>query len=445
MIWTSARPTSTPAEVSASVRRWAASPSSAGDSWALACRERTVETTEVGEHREAHHGDADAEPLDLGADDQPVGRLVDDDPGADQDQHPLDRRRQALDLLVAVGVVGVGRLVGFADRDEGDDRGDQVDQRVDRLGDDRDRAGDRPGGQLDRDQERVGGDRERRRAALGADHRPPPPPPAPRCAASMPRGAAAVADRVLLGRAQLGHRALVVGAGVVGDEGRVVAEAAARRARSLDQPALAARLEDVLGAVRVDQGQRADVGGAAVAAGGGDLAQQLVQVLLVAGALAAVAGRVDPGRAAERRRPRSRSRRRSPPRRSPRARPAPCQRVRGEAVAVLGRQLEPRPAAAPARPPAAVRASRAACACCRWRRSSRPLPAPAPPAGGRSPPRRGRAARRARRARAASARPSPAPRPGRRRRSSRRWRRPRRSSPRSSRGRRAPGRRPCRR
>ncbi len=128
---------------------------------------------EVGQHREAHHGDADAERFDLGADDEPVGRLVDDDPGADQDQQPLDRRRQALDLLVPVGVLGVGRLVGLAHRDEGDDRGDEVDQRVDRLGDDRDRAGDRPGGELDRDQQRVGGDRERRRAALGADHRAP--------------------------------------------------------------------------------------------------------------------------------------------------------------------------------------------------------------------------------------------------------------------------------
>ena len=154
---------------------------------------------EVGEHREAHHRDADAERLDLGADDQPVGRLVDDDPGADQDQHPLDRRRQALDLLVPVGMVGVGRLVGFADRDEGDHRGDQVDQRVQRLGDDRDRAGDRPGGELDRDQRRVGGDRERRRAALGADHRPlGGAPRARQVRGEHAGGAAAVADLVLL-------------------------------------------------------------------------------------------------------------------------------------------------------------------------------------------------------------------------------------------------------
>ena len=190
---------------------------------------------EVGEHRDAHHGDADAERFDLGADDEPVGRLEDDDPGADQDQHPLDRRRQALDLLVAVGVVGVGRLVGFADRDEGDHRGDQVDQRVERLGQDRDRAGDRPGRELDRDQRRVRRDRERRRAALGADHRPVRAAPrAARWAASMRAARPRWLISFFSSSEQLGRGAIVVGPGVVGDEGRVVAEAA-RASRLLDQ------------------------------------------------------------------------------------------------------------------------------------------------------------------------------------------------------------------
>ena len=168
--WTRARPKSTPAEVIASVRRCAASPSSACDSCAFAWRERTEETPRLATTEKAITAMPTPSRSTLGADDQLVGRLVDDHPGADQDQHPLDRRRQVFDLLVAVGVLGVGRLVGFADREEGDDRGDQVDQRVDRLGDDRDRAGDRPGGELERDQDRVGGDRERRRPALGADH-----------------------------------------------------------------------------------------------------------------------------------------------------------------------------------------------------------------------------------------------------------------------------------
>ena len=200
------------------------------------------------------------------------------------------------------------------------------------------------------------------------------PRPAPSGApASMPRRAAAVADLVLLGVAQLGGGALVVGAGVVGDEGRVVAEAALA-ARLLDQAPLPARLEDVLGAVLFDQGERADVEAPALVAGRGDLAQELLQVLLVARPLAAVAGRVDPRAPVERRPRRCRSRRRRPPRRSPRAPPAPCP-ARSRRTTRRPRAAARRPpAAAPARPPAAARAARAACACCRWRRSSARYP-----------------------------------------------------------------------
>jgi hypothetical protein len=48
-----------------------------------------------------------------------------------------------LELLVAVAVLGVGRLLGLAHGEERDQRRDQVDARVDRLGEDRHRAGDR--------------------------------------------------------------------------------------------------------------------------------------------------------------------------------------------------------------------------------------------------------------------------------------------------------------
>ncbi len=259
--------------------------------------------------------------------------------GPDQDQHPLDRRRQALDLLVAVGVLGVGGLVGFADRDEGDHRGDQVDQRVDRLGDDRDRAGDRAGGELDRDQDRVGDDRESRRPALGADHGDDRV-PAPRCSASSRAAMPAVADLVLLGLAQLRHRPLVLGPGGVRDEGGVVAEAALTP-WLLDQPPLAAPFEDMLGAVRFDQREGAGVVGAPAATGRGDLAQELVEVLVVACAGTAVTGRVDSGPAAERdgADPRVVGDRRLPGRgvRGLRL----VERDRGEVITVLGRQLDP--------------------------------------------------------------------------------------------------------
>src|SRR6186997_62299 len=107
-----------------------------------------------------------------------------------------------------------------------------------------------------------------------------------------------MADRLLLGERELGEGALVVAAGLVGDEDGVVAEAAAAAALA-QQRALAAGFEEVLVAALVDEGDRADVGGAAVAVGGRDFAQQLRQVLLVAGAFAGVAGGVDPGGAAE--------------------------------------------------------------------------------------------------------------------------------------------------
>ena len=169
--WARARPTSTPAEVSASVRRCAASPSSACDSSPWPGARGREETPRLATTEKAITAMPMPSRSTLGADDQLVGRLVDDHAGADQDQHPLDRGREVFDLLVAVGVLRVGRLVGFADREVGDDRGDQVDQRVQRLGQDRDRAGDRASGELDRDQGRVGGDREPGRTPFGADHR----------------------------------------------------------------------------------------------------------------------------------------------------------------------------------------------------------------------------------------------------------------------------------
>ena len=113
------------------------------------------------------------------------------------------------------------------------------------------------------------------------------------------RGAAAVADRVLLLRGQLGHGPLVTGV-VVRHEGGVVAEAALA-ARLVRQPPLAAPVHDLLAPARLHVGQRAHVRHAAVAVRR-HLAEQLRQVLLIAGALPRVAGRPYPRRAAEGRR-----------------------------------------------------------------------------------------------------------------------------------------------
>ena len=238
----------------------------------------------------------------------------------------------------------------------------------------------------------------------------------------QPSRPAAVADLVLLGLAQLRHRALVVGPGGVGDEGRVVAKAAlaARLARSGGprsaprRPARSRRLRPGparSGRPLADHRRRPSTS-----------RSSFVEVLLVA-------------RASARRSGRSRSPARPPsavasiPESSPIAASpvAACaarafsSAMAGEGVTLLGRQLDPRREAAPARAPgSSSRISRSLCLLA-WRRSTiatqRQLPAPAPGASARSPSRPGRAAHRARRERAACARPSPAPRPVHRRRS----------------------------
>src|SRR5881394_1045251 len=108
-----------------------------------------------------------------------------------------------------------------------------------------------------------------------------------------------MADLVLLRLADLRIGARVRRSGGIGDEGRVIAEPA-RAARPLDQMALTTRLEDMLGPIGFDQRQRTDVVSAPLVSGCRNLGQQLLQILLVTRALAAVPCRVDAGTAAER-------------------------------------------------------------------------------------------------------------------------------------------------
>ena len=317
--------------------------------------------------------------------------------------------------------------------------------------------GDRPRHELQHDQSGVRGDRERGRARLARRASGSSTPAGPRVMRASPsqsqegaRGAAAMADRVLLLDGQLGHRAAVVAVG--GHERRVVAEAAVA-ARLVRELTLAALGEHARLAARLGVRQRAHVGHAAIAVVG-HLVQQLRQVLLVAGALAGVARRPHPGPAVRARRPRSRSRRRPPA--SPVARAAALglhARVLLERLARLRRQLDVVRQRHELVRRRAARGTRAACARCAWRgRASRrervrqrprdrglrgaDLLDPAAP--------RARAARPARRATAACARRWPAPRRGRRRPSSPRSRPPRPSSPPGSRGRAARGRPPSR-
>ena len=68
------------------------------------------------------------------AEKQPLQRLQDDVQGGEQQQAGFDKRRKILDFAVAVGMIGIGRPVGNAHRQIGDDRGDQVQARMQRLG-----------------------------------------------------------------------------------------------------------------------------------------------------------------------------------------------------------------------------------------------------------------------------------------------------------------------
>ena len=97
---------------------------------------------------------------------EPVPRLRDDHGGADEDEQALERGRQVLCLLVPVGVRLVGRLVGLADREQRDERREQVDARVHGVGEEGDRTGYPGRHELEHDQRRVRADRQGRGAGL---------------------------------------------------------------------------------------------------------------------------------------------------------------------------------------------------------------------------------------------------------------------------------------
>src|ERR687897_621475 len=102
-----------------------------------------------------------------------------------------------------------------------------------------------------------------------------------------PRCSPAMADRVLLGRGELGHRPGALRARALRNKRRFIPEAAAPPRLRREGP-LAAAFEEALLAVLGDERDRAYVGDPSVV-DPGQLAEQLAQVLLVARALAGVA------------------------------------------------------------------------------------------------------------------------------------------------------------
>ena len=236
---------------------------------------------------------------------------------------------------------------------------------------------------------------------------------------SVAGGAAAVADGVLLGRRELGHRAPVVA--VVGDEDRVVAEAARRRGAAAASVPVQRPSKTRSSRSRSTSAMRADVGQRA--ARRARSASSLARFSASVASLAGEARRAHAGRAAERGGLDARvvgERRRAGRRgRGARLGAARCRRtsspVSGGSSTVVGQRRDlvrgeqrgelahlVRVAGGEDEPHRAARGDRRA---------------PAPRAARRSPLRRARAARRGARATAACARRWPGPRRGRRRRS----------------------------
>ena len=228
----------------------------------------------------------------LGAGDQGADGGVHDHRGARQDQHPLGGRGGVLELLVAVAVARVRRLLGAAHGEERDQARQQVDAGVQRLGQDRHRPGQDPGGDLERDQERVRDDRDRGGAAASA---------AVRLRGRQRVLSHANSSRAAWPRWEIASFSSSVSSAIVrpgvssATNNGSYPKPPSPRGR-LGERALADALEQGLLTVGRDVCDHAHVPRAAA---GRRLAVQLVEVLAVGGVLAGEAGRPDPGRPAE--------------------------------------------------------------------------------------------------------------------------------------------------
>ena len=211
----------------------------------------------------------------------------------------------------------------------------------DRLGQDRDRAGDGPGDHLEHDQRRVGGDRQRRRrACLRARGRARGSPPLrldqPRSERPQPRG-----PRWLIASFSASSSSAIVRPSAR-RRARTPGRSRSRPSRAgpaAMRPSQRPRRRPLDAACRVDVGERADVARARLPAG--TSRQQLARFSSSVASLAGEARRAHARAPRRAPRPRSPSRRRSPaaPVAAAAAR-AFGERVLGERLAVLGRQLD---------------------------------------------------------------------------------------------------------
>jgi len=90
-----------------------------------------------------------------------------DDPGAGEEEEArFDQRREVFDLAVAVGVVAVGRLIGVAHGQQGDDGGHQVQSGMGGLGQDAQALGHEADDQLEGGKKQSGAHGDGRHVSL---------------------------------------------------------------------------------------------------------------------------------------------------------------------------------------------------------------------------------------------------------------------------------------
>ena len=144
-----------------SVEKCRASASRAWLSYLRAMRPRARERHQSTRHRKQHHGEGGDRGLDIDAAKEEAEHGLVDDPGAGQQQQAgFDEGGKVFDFAVAVLVVGVGGLVGDADRKKGQQRCDQIEPGVRGFGENAEAAGgnadyDLEAGDDDRGQYRV--------------------------------------------------------------------------------------------------------------------------------------------------------------------------------------------------------------------------------------------------------------------------------------------------
>ena len=146
MSGTSSRPTSTPTEVTTSVRRWRPSATSAGERmrrpWRISIQAQTA-LIAVGQGVD---GKAQKRRIDGFRREEAEIGFAQDRQRRDDDEHALEDGGKILHLVVAVRVVGIRRRGAEADGQEGRDRRHHVDDALQRVRIERDAARDVIGG-----------------------------------------------------------------------------------------------------------------------------------------------------------------------------------------------------------------------------------------------------------------------------------------------------------